>query len=147
MIRYWTEYNYHSHQLNLLDLPDYFSELVGANFRRTFNDLIRQHLKMKRQAAEKQLTNLRSRLIRDNSGNLVLSFPTALDYDIINCVLGHLTTRPAFTDQDLIDQLIECLLAFRARPFPALRDHLRARQPPPTRTRGRRPYLHLARVV
>jgi hypothetical protein len=111
IIRFYTAYTYQGRQLDLLDLPKDISELLAGSFRRTPNDMIRQHLAINRQTAEKNLNDLRSRLHQDSSGRISLAWPTNLDYVLLGCVLGHITAQPAFTDQQLIEQLSACLFS------------------------------------
>jgi hypothetical protein len=110
-VRFYNEYTYRRRPVEILDLPKNISELLDSSFRRTPNNLIRRHLNMNRQTAERKLTELQSRLFTDANGRVVLTWPTALDTAILECLLGHITTRPAFTDQQLIEQLSESLRA------------------------------------
>jgi hypothetical protein len=107
--RFYTDYK--NRPVNLFDLPKNISGLLESSFRHTSNDMIRQHLKMNRQTAERRLSELRSRLSSDAQGRITLTWPTALDQAILSCLLGHLTARPAFTDEQLIEQLTASLHA------------------------------------
>jgi len=92
-------------------LPKDFPELLESAFRRTGNDRIRQQLKMNRQQAERCLTELRSRIQPDGNGRTLLTWPKATDAAILKTVLGHITARPAFTNEQLTKQLFEALHA------------------------------------
>jgi hypothetical protein len=96
---------------NLVDLPKNIFDLLDSAFRRTSNDMIRRQLKVNRQTAHRRLADLRSRLLSDAHGRIALLWPTDFDQAFLDCVLGHITARAAFTDVQLIEQLSACLYA------------------------------------
>jgi hypothetical protein len=98
-------------QINLSDLPVNFSELLVYAFRRTGNSQLKSQLRLKRQIAERKLNQLRERIQADAYQRLFLAWPTDEDRTLIQCLLGHVTARPAFTDERLIDELTAALHA------------------------------------
>jgi hypothetical protein len=110
-VQFYTDCVHRNRPINLFDLPKNISSLLEGSFRRTPNDMIRRHLSMNRQTAERRLSELRSRLYSDAQGKVILKWPTDLDQAILGCLLGHVTARPAFTDQHLIEQFTESLAA------------------------------------
>lgn len=128
--RFYTDLVHRKRPLNLLDLPKNISDLLESVFRRTSNEMIRQHLKLNRQTAERRLSELRSRLTSDAQGRIALTWPTNADEAMLKCLLGHIVARPAFGDQQLIEQLTESLAAndllqkFEVKAFKSLRDFI-----------------------
>ncbi len=126
--RFYIDYIHRNRPVNLFDLPKNISSLLESSFRRTSNQMIRQHLNMNRQTAERSLSELRSRFTLDAQGRVVLTWPTNVDQAMLTCLLGHLTARPAFTDQQLIEQLSgslasnDLLLKSELRAFKSLRE-------------------------
>jgi hypothetical protein len=78
-VRFYTDYVYRKRPVNLLDLPKNIFSLLQSSFRRTSNQMIRQHLNMNRQTAAGSLSELRSRLTSDAQGRIVLTWPTDFD--------------------------------------------------------------------
>ena len=97
--------------LSLSDLPKNFSELLSGTFRRVDNATLRSRLNLKRQVAERHLNGMLSRIQKDTKGSLFLSWPTEQDVALINCLLGQIVVRPAFSNQQLTTELSAVLLA------------------------------------
>jgi hypothetical protein len=97
--------------LSLSNLPKNFPELLNGSFRRVDNATLRSTLQIKRQVAERHLNEMLSRVQKDASGSLFLSWPTQQDVALINCLLGHIVVRPAFSNQQLTTELSAVLLA------------------------------------
>jgi hypothetical protein len=97
--------------LSLSNLPKNFSELLGGTFRRVDNPTLRSKLHVKRQVAERYLNEMLSRIQEDTNGSLFLSWPTDQDIALINCLLGQIVMRPAFSNQQLTTELFAVLVA------------------------------------
>jgi hypothetical protein len=97
--------------LLLSDLPKNFSELLSGTFRRVDNATLRSRLNLKRQVAERHLNEMLSRIQKDTNGSLFLSWPTQQDVALINCLLGQIVVRPAFSNHQLTTELSAVLLA------------------------------------
>jgi hypothetical protein len=97
-VRFYTDYTYRNRPVDLLDLPKDFYDLLAGSFRRTPNEMIKQRLNMRRQALERKLPEIKSRLSTDAMGRVALMWPTGIDRAIIDCLLGHVTARSAFND-------------------------------------------------
>jgi hypothetical protein len=97
--------------IDITNLPAGFSNTLAAALRRIDNARLRQDTGLKRVPAERLLAKAIRKIQTDRAGRSFIAWPFADEVSLVNCLLRHFFTRPAFNGDELFDDFFESLVS------------------------------------